>query len=195
MKRPNRNEPNAPLAVGSRIEEIGCSQNRHRLGEICGILDDRRGRAFELILLNPHDLSPVIRGDLGSYKRFKLQENRCIRLDEEKYAGKRTFRIGDVIRKSYDTFVRYGIIVNFVHPDGILSSSHLKGYNGRDLLECVEVSRRPGLQRIRDKDGNLKRFTTSSYNCQICKLKPMDKKGGLRLDTTASNKIFVGLKH
>ena len=63
------------------------------------------------------------------------------------------------------------------------------------LLECVEVSRRPGLQRIRDSEGNLKRFTTSSRNCQICKLKPMDKKGGLRLDTPACEKSIVGLEH
>ena len=195
MKRPKRKELNTPLGVGSRIEEIGGSQNRHRLGEICSILDGRRGRAFELIMLNPHDLSPVTRGDLGSYKRFKLQENRCMRLDEEKYAGKRTFRIGDVIRKSYHTFARYGIIVNFVHPDGILSSSHLNGYNGWDFLECVEISRRQGLQRIRDSEGNLKRFTTSSHNCTICKIKPMDKKGGLRLDTTASRKIIIDLKY
>jgi hypothetical protein len=71
--------------------------------------------------------------------------------------------------------------VNFVHPDGLLSNSHFEGYNGRDLLECIEISPRPGLQRLRDSKGNLKRFTITSSNCRICDVKPMDKKGGMRL--------------
>lgn len=169
------------LAMGSRIEERGDLQECCRLGEICGIVDGRRGKLFELITLNPHDLSPVTMGTGGTYKRFKLHEDRCKPLDEKKYLGQPTFRIGDVICKSYGTYSRYSIIVNFVHPDGLMSNSHHDGYNGRDLLECIEISPRPGLARLRDSQGNLKRFTMTSDNCKICKVKPMDGKGGMRL--------------
>ena len=182
MRRRRPNDREHPFAVGKRVEEIGGPQGRNRLGEIFSIIDGRRGKTFELILLNPHDLRPVTRGQLGTYKRFKLPETRCKRLDEKKFSAKRTFMIGDVIRKSYGTFVRYGVIVNFVHPDGLLSSSHLEGYNGLDFLECIKITTRPGLERLRDSEGNPKRFTTSSQNCKICKVKPMDKEGGLRLD-------------
>ena len=170
-----------PLGIGSKVEEFGGRGGRNRLGEIFGIIDGRRGKSFDLILLNPHDLCPVTKGALGTYRRFKLPEQRCKQLDEDKFSKKRTFKIGDVIRKSYGTFVRYGIIVNFVHPDGLLSTSHLNGYNGLDHLECVQISIRPGLERLVDKEGHPKRFTTSSHNCRTCKVKPMDKEGGLRL--------------
>ena len=181
MKSRRGKEKEEPLGIGSKVEEIGGRDGRNRLGEVFAIIDGRRGKSFDLILLNPHDLHPVTRGELGTYKRFKLSEHRCKQLDEEKFSGKRTFKIGDIIRKTYGTFVRYGIIVNFVHPDGLLSTSHLYGYNGMDFLECVQISTRPGLERLMNKEGHLKRFTTSSNNCKICKVKPMDKEGGLRL--------------
>ena len=173
------------FVVGSRVEEKEGHNDRNRLGEICGIIDGRRGKVFELIMLNPHNLTPVIVGKLGAYRRFKLHEDRCKPLNEKKYLGKRTFRIGDVVRKSYGDFSRYSIIVNFVHPDGLMSNSHHDGYNGRDLLECIEISPRPGLQRLRDNEGKLKRFTMTSNNCKICKIKPMDNKGGMRLKNSA----------
>ena len=180
LKRPNKKENS--LGIGNRVEEVGGRQGRNRLGEIFSVIDGSRGKSFELILLNPRDLCPVTRGNLGAYKRFKLPEKRCKRLNEKKFSKKRTFQIGDIVRKSYGTFVRYGIIVNFVHPDGLLSNSHLEGYNGLDFLECIGISTRPGLERLRDSEGNPKRFTTSSHNCKICKVKSMDKEGGLRLD-------------
>ena len=182
MKKRRPSEKGHLFAVGKRIEEIGGHKGRNRLGEIFSIIDGRRGKTLELILLNPHDLSPVTKGQLGTYKRFKLPETRCRKLDEGKFSKKRTFRIGDIVRKSYGTYIRYGVIVNFVHPDGLLSNSHLEGYNGLDFLECIEISTKPGLERRHDSEGNPKRFTTSSHNCKICKVKPMDKEGGLRLD-------------
>ena len=61
----------------------------------------------------------------------------------------------------------YGIIVGFTHPDGLMTNSYYNGYNGTDLLECVEITRK-GLRRKRNSDGGLKRFTTTKDNCNIC---------------------------
>ena len=62
MKSRRPNDREHPFAVGKRVEEIGGPQGRNRLGEIFSIIDGRRGKTFELILLNPHDLRPVTRG-------------------------------------------------------------------------------------------------------------------------------------
>ena len=41
--------------------------------------------------------------------------------------------------------VRFGKIVSFVHPEGLYMTSNEKGYNGKDLIECVEINPRKGL--------------------------------------------------
>ena len=179
--RTRRARKKAPLSVGDRVEEIAPVNGKVRVGEIILVRDGRR-RSFELIQLNPHDLEPIRRGDFAQYKRFRLTEERCRRLNEAKYANRRTFRIGDVIRKTYLDHVRYGRIINFLHPDGLLPTSHENGYNGKDLLECVEITGKPGLFRKRDPDGNVKRFVTGPERCKICNVRPMDKKGGLRIE-------------
>ena len=56
------------------------------------------------------------------------------------------------------TRVKYGRIVCFVHPDGLYSKSHEEGYNGKDLLECVEIDKKPGLLQIIDQMANPKDF-------------------------------------
>jgi hypothetical protein len=102
-------------------------------------------------------------------------------LEQIKVRKKRSFRIGDVICKVYVDHLRYGRIVNFLHPDGLLTSSHEHGYNGKDLLECIEISPRSGLARKTDAEGNAKRFIIGPEHCKICKVLPMDKKGGVRI--------------
>jgi hypothetical protein len=170
-----------PLSVGDRVEEIASGGLQVRVGEIVLIRDDRR-RSFELIQLNPHSLEPVCRGgDFAEFKRFRQTEDRCVRLDETKYAKRRTFCIGDVIRNIFANNVRYGIIVNFLHPDGLLPTSHENGYNGKDLLECIRISGRPGLFRKRDRNGQVMRFIARPERSKICTLLPMDDKGGLRI--------------
>ncbi len=181
----NRRTAPKPLDIGDRVEEYPPNGGRSRIGEII-LTQEGRKRSFELIQLSPHDLEPIRKGPLQQYKRFRLSEERCRRLDESKYAEQRTFRIGDVVRKQYQDHVRYGLIVNFVHPDGLLSTSHENGYNGKDFLECVEISGKPGLFRKRDVTGDLKRFVTGPEHCQICNIIPMDKKGGTRLETLGS---------
>ena len=170
----------AGLSVGEIVEEIAPVNGRVRVGEIILVREGRR-RSFELIQLNPHNLEPIRRGDFAHYKRFRLTENRCKLLDKSKFEKKRSFRLGDVICKVYVDHLRYGRIVNFLHPDGLLTSSHEHGYNGKDLLECIEISSRSGLSRKTDAEGNAKRFITGPEHCKISKVLPMDKKGGVRI--------------
>ena len=54
-----------PLGIGSRVEEFGGRDGRNRLGEIFGIIDGRRGKSFDMILLNPHDLMSSYEGSTG----------------------------------------------------------------------------------------------------------------------------------
>ena len=168
------------ISVGEIVKEIAPANGRIRIGEIILIREGRR-RSFELIQLNPHNLEPIRSGNFAHYKRFRLTENRCKLLDKSKFEKKRSFRIGDVICKIYIDHLRYGRIVNFLHPDGLLTSSHEHGYNGKDLLECIEISPRSGLARKTDAEGNAKRFITGPEHCKICKVLPMDKKGGVRI--------------
>ncbi|MBU61419.1 MAG: hypothetical protein CMI26_02815 [Opitutae bacterium] len=169
------------ISVGEIIEENAQKNGQVRIGEIILIREGRR-RSFELIQLNPHNLEPIRRGDLCHYKRFRLNESRCKLLDKSKFEKKRSFRIGDVICKVYVDHLRYGRIVNFLHPDGLLTTSHEHGYNGKDFLECIEISSQSGLSRKIDAEGNAKRFITNPERCKICKVLPMDKKGGIRID-------------
>lgn len=171
-----------PLSVGDRVKEIGVRHQHIRIGEIT-LVREGRCRSFELIQLSPRNLEPIRRGDLGQFKRFRLSEERCIRLNKNKYANRRTFQIGDVIRSAFGRHVRYGIIVNFLHPDGLLPTSHENGYNGKDLLECIEISGKPGLFRKRDAVGHVQRFLGRPHRSKICKLLPPDEKSGLRIDS------------
>ena len=73
--------------------------------------------------------------------------------------------------------LRYGRIVCFVHPDGLYSKSHEEGYNGKDLLECVEIDKKPGLIQKMDADGQPKRFQAHGKDCKIMKVITTDSKG------------------
>ena len=57
-------------------------------------------------------------------------------------------------------------MVGFTHPDGLETSSYSRGYNGTDLLECVEVTKR--MIRKRNTDETIKRFQTPSPKCEVC---------------------------
>ena len=169
-----------PLAIGDRVIERVPTGNKKRIGEIIFIIEGKR-RKFELIQLNPHDLSPLHRHNNDQLKFFKLREDQCKRLNEFKYREKKTFRIGDVIRHSGHGRVRFGKIVSFVHPEGLYTTSNEKGYNGKDLIECVEINPRKGLMFKRDADGELRRFQVGPHRCKICDILPMDKTGGVRI--------------
>ena len=171
---------NTPLAIGDRVIERVATGKRKRIGEITFILEGRR-RKFELMQLNPHDLSPLLRHNKEQIKFFRLREDQCKRLNEFKYQEKKTFCIGDVIRHAGHGRIRFGNIISFVHPEGLYTDSNEKGYNGKDFIECVEINPRKGLTVKLDADGEVKRFVVGPHHCKICEVLPMDKNGGVRI--------------
>jgi hypothetical protein len=170
----------APLTIGDRVIERVATSKRKRIGEIIFIIEGRR-RKFELIQLNPHDLSPLHRHNNEQLKKFRLREDQCKRVNEFKYREKKTFCIGDVIRHAGHGRVRFGKIVSFVHPEGLYTDSNENGYNGKDLIECVEIDPRKGLTIKLDVDGEVRRFAVGPQRCKVCEVLPMDKNGGIRI--------------
>ena len=75
----------------------------------------------------------------------------------------------------------FGKIVGFVHPDEIFSESYEKGFNGKDLLQCVEISSKSGLPRKIGTNKSPKIFLADHQRCKICQILPMGKDGGLRI--------------
>jgi len=170
---------NKTLEIGDRIIERIPNGKKRRIGEILFVQDGKRNRKLELLELSTHDLSPVRKGNL-ELKFFRLSEDRCKKLSEWRYLKKPTFKIGDAIRHSRKGRVRYGRIICFLHPDGLYSDSNEKGYNGKDLIECVEIKGRSGLPRKLDSGGEVSRFVVGPERTKICEVLPMDNKGGVR---------------
>jgi hypothetical protein len=180
MKSTSKLKKKTPLEIGDRVIERVPTGKRKRIGEIIFVIEGNR-RKFELIQLNPHDLTPLHRHNNEQLKFFKLREDQCKRVNEFKYREKKTFCIGDVIRHVGHGRLRFGKIVSFVHPEGLYTTSNEKGYNGKDLIECVEIDPRKGLAVKRDADGEVKRFVVGPHRCKICEVLPMDKNGGVRI--------------
>lgn len=154
---------NKTIEVGTII--VTRSKNPKLIGEVITILDDRHD-SVEVIILDKR-LQPLQTGNV-SY-RVKKFRNKAIKVyNPRKIKHVPTFNLGDVVRKKYiNGRKRYGIIVGYIHPDGLYSSSYEKGYNGTDFLECVEVSKR-GVTRKRTATGEIKKFTTTSSECKSC---------------------------
>ena len=87
------------------------------------------------------------------------------------------FEKGDVIQYKRGSTMKYGRIVCFVHPDGLYSTSHEEGYNGKDLLECVEIDKKPGLLQKTGPDGEPKRFQAQGDLCKIMEVITVNAKG------------------
>ena len=64
-----------------------------------------------------------------------------------------------------------------MHPDGLYSTSHEQGYNGKDFLECVEISPKPGLAQQMQADGEPKRFTANPKQCKIMEVITTNSQG------------------
>ena len=97
MKPTRKLKKKTPLEIGDRVIERVSTGKKKRIGEIIFIIEGKR-RKFELIQLNPHDLSPLHRHNKEQLKFFKLREDQCKRINEFKYREKKTFCISDVIR-------------------------------------------------------------------------------------------------
>lgn len=144
------------------------------VGEVITLLEDKH-ESVEVIILDKR-LQPLQNGN-ASYKVKKFRRCDIKILTPRNFKFKPAFNLGDVIRKKYIAgYKRYGIIVGYIHPDGLYSSSYENGYNGIDLLECVEITKR-GMNRKRNQAGEVKKFTTSSKECKPCKVDLWNKTG------------------
>jgi hypothetical protein len=145
------------------------------IGEVYSIIKGRRDQ-FEVMLYDKR-LKPIMRGD-GTYRRKKFLQDDCSLLDEDFKMTTDTIELGDVICRTYTDGMakKYGVVIGFTHPDGLMSSSYAKGYNGTDLIDCVEIEKR-GLSRKRDSDGNIKRFSTFSERVSCCEVDLWNRTG------------------
>jgi hypothetical protein len=170
------------LEVGDIVIENSNHLRKKRLGEIIFIRSGRKNdRKFELIQLNRHDLSPITKYDMSN-KQFSIHESQCERVNLANFERKKSFELGQTICDEHENWSRYGRIVGFVHPDGLYSNSYEKGYNGKDLLECVEISPRNGLPRKTFESGQAKMFCAKPNKAKVCEVLPMDKNGGVRIN-------------
>ena len=181
MKKKNKD-----LNIGDNIKEIYSSKKR--IGEIISILSDSRtDPTLECIELHPKDLIPL-EGAMGKHKAFKLKKSKCkLYIPRKDLFKKETFSIGRHISYRTGGKIRYGRIMGYLNQEeGLYPHSYDTGeYNGRDLLECVEINPKPGLHRI-IQDGEPKKFIVDSNKCKILKVIREDSKGNattaLRLD-------------
>ena len=162
-----------PIEVGSVVRFK--SGNTRQVGEVFSIIDGRAKPGFEVILYDKR-LRPIFRGD-GTYKIKRVSAEKCKLIDENfKFKFEQNYEIGDVVcHKTYNN-QRYGVIIGFTHPDGLFSTSYENGYNGSDLIDCVEISKR-GLTRKRDHEGNIKRFSTFSERLSTCEVDLWNRTG------------------
>lgn len=166
--------------IGMIVEEIKPVTSTKRFGEIVAVFGEKR-KKVQVLQLNRHDLSPFFSNSVDKLKFFTLESANCKKLDLSRIRKPDSFLPGDVIRHSSKGRIRFGIIIGFTHPEGLYSDSLEKGYNGKDLIECVEISGRAGLPQKLDSQGKVKRFTVGSENLRICEILPMDKNGGTRI--------------
>ena len=166
--------------IGTIIEEIFSTQPNKRIGEIVAIFGEKT-KKIQVLQLNPHDLTPFFKSSEDRLKFFTVKPENCKKLDLTRIRKPNSFLIGDVVRHSKNGRLRFGVIVGFTHPEGLYSHSIEKGYNGKDLIECVEISGRAGLPHKLDSYGHVKRFTIGPENTKVCEILPMDKNGGVRI--------------
>lgn len=160
MKNPKQKNDSDPYEIGDLVE----SPTRNLIGEIVSFLGDR-SKSIEVIVLDKR-LKPLINLE-GEFKYKKLPSELIKHFDYSQLRISRGFFLGDVIAKTDSTGnKRFGILVGFSHPDGLETTSYSNGYNGIDLLECIEVSKK--MIRKRNPDDTVKRFQTPKTKCEVC---------------------------
>ena len=169
-----------PIEVGELIIHKDKTSGRKRFGEVVGLIEGRN-RKFQVLEVTPHDFTPMFKDNLSELKFFSCNSSECKRLNLFRLRKKNSYYPGDVIRQSRGGRLRFGIIIGFTHPEGLYSDSLENGYNGKDLLECVEISGRAGLPHKLDSLGQVKRFQADPKHTKLCEVLPMDKNGGVRI--------------
>ena len=169
---------NKDIEIGDFVKETVTANGKKRCGEALMILADNPGDPpIECVQVHPDELTPLEKGSDGM-RNFRTKRSKLKPYTPRKALfSKKTFEKGDVIRHKRGGTIRYGRIVCFVHPDGLYSTSHEEGYNGKDLLECVEIEKKPGLLQKIGPDGEPKRFQGQGKDCKIIKVITKNAKG------------------
>lgn len=161
-----------PIEVGS-VVKFRLNNQRH-VGEVYSILSGNNPKA-EVIMYDKR-LRPMFTAG-SKYKIRKVSLDKCKLVDENfKFNTSKDFVLGDVVVKKTTLGYRYGVIIGFHHPDGLFSTSYENGYNGTDMIDCVEIEKR-GLRRKRRRDGTLKRFTTLCEKLSTCEIDLWNRSG------------------
>ena len=166
--------------LGDIVMERSSNGKRKRIGEIIFIKEGKRAK-LKLIELIPKSLSPKFSQNYSKLRYFTLPIEHCKKLKISRPQKRKVIQIGDVLLSRRFGILKFGLVVGFHHPDGLYSDSWENGYNGKDLIECVEISGRSGLPRMRDQLGKVKKFELISSQAQLCEIIPMDKNGGTRI--------------
>jgi hypothetical protein len=166
------------IEIGDFVKETASSKGKKKCGEVLMILADNPGDpTIECVEVHPDELTPLEKGSDGM-RSFRTKRSKLKHYTPRKLLfTKKTFEKGDVIRHKRGATIRYGRIVCFVHPDGLYSTSHEEGYNGKDLLECVEIEKKPGLMQKIGPDGEPKRFQAQGKDSKIIKVITTNAKG------------------
>ena len=175
-----KNKFSSSFELGDIVVERNTGAGRKRVGEIVFITEGKRPK-LRLIELAPRSLSPKFSGNHSRLRFFSTPPEKCRRLKVINIKKRKVFQLGDVIRHRRYGAYRFGIIVGFHHPDGLYSDSWEKGYNGKDVIECVEISGRSGLPRKRNSDGKINKFEIGPSHAKLCEILPMDQNGGVRI--------------
>ena len=161
--RLNRNDP---IEIGCVVKARMTIPAKKILGEVVNIMPGNRPRV-ELILYDKR-LKPMYSRDGVTLKRVTVDLSTCKLIDENFLLDTSgTFELGDIVLYRNNLRERYGVIVGFNNPDGLLTTSYEHGYNGVDLIECVEINKR-GLTRKRNIAGNIKRFSAVGNHLKKC---------------------------
>ena len=174
------------LEIGDHVKEIG---SRKRIGEIVSILrDSKKNPSLECIQVHPKELTPLENGT-GRLKKFKIKQEKVkFYIPRNKLFEKEKIEVGKYISYKSKTRKRYGRIIGYLNQEeGLYPHSYDEGeYNGKDLLQCVEIDPKPGLHRILDSDNQPNLFVADFKKCKLVKVINTDDKGNettaLRLD-------------
>lgn len=166
-----------PIEVGSYVKFKENVPARVGVGQVCSIVGSGEKIKYEVYLLNKR-FKNIIKSD-DTYKRRTIHSKYCKHVEiNSTIFHKKSFEIGDIVCHNLLGFKRYGVITGFTHPDGLESTSYMNGYNGSDLIECVQVNK-IGLTRYRDGRNKIKKFTCCTKRLKLCEVDIWDEKGVL----------------
>lgn len=164
-----------PIEVGSYVKYRETVPDRKGFGEVISIIGSGNRLRYEIINLNKR-LKCIIDSN-HRYKRRVISANKCKHVDiSSTLKNKKTFELGDVVHYKFLWRSKFGTIVGFTHPDGLYSSSYEHGYNGTDLITCVEINPKD-LTRVRDANKKVIQYTCNKDRLKICKVDLWSEEG------------------